>query len=327
MPLRFFKLLHLKRKRKFRYQVISPPYSNCKNCGHELKGQYCAVCGQFAHLENKPFRESVGFYMEHHFALDHKLGKTLLNLLFKPGKLTNEFLEGRIASYVHPFKLYFFSSILFFGIVLNFTEKDHHSGDEHQAVIIKTEDVKSSDSSKSSTDKEKKTSASAKQDKHINSATESDDNQDEVESDFDKRIEDMAEKKLGNMSQEELGEMFIHNVSYSMLVLMPIFALLLKLFYIRRKHTYLSHLIHSIHLHSTLFVVVSVTIIYDHFVKGASATKYGVLAMLAYLVISLMLYYHQGFFKSTLKAFLLLFFYFIACLIAIVGSAIMMVLI
>jgi hypothetical protein len=88
--------------------------NDCLNCGTILEGHYCHNCGQ----ENLQIRESFGHMMNHaisdYFHFDHQFFHTLKPLLFKPGFLTNEYMAGRRAQYLHPVKMYIFISIVYF---------------------------------------------------------------------------------------------------------------------------------------------------------------------------------------------------------------------
>lgn len=96
---------------------------NCLNCGAEVLGRYCQVCGQ----ENIEPRESFWHLVTHfiyditHF--DGKFFSTLKYLLFKPGFLSKEYLKGKRASYLHPIRMYVFTSAFFFLIFFS-THKD-----------------------------------------------------------------------------------------------------------------------------------------------------------------------------------------------------------
>lgn len=84
------------------------------NCGAIVQGRYCHVCGQ----ENIEPKESF-WHLVTHFAYDvtHFDGKffsTLRYLLFKPGFLSREYLKGKRASYLHPIRMYVFTSAFFF---------------------------------------------------------------------------------------------------------------------------------------------------------------------------------------------------------------------
>ncbi|MEI6266148.1 MAG: DUF3667 domain-containing protein, partial [Sphingobacteriia bacterium] len=54
------------------------------------------------------------------FHFDGKFFSTLKYLLFKPGFLSKEHLKGRRASYLHPIRMYVFTSAFFFLIFFNF---------------------------------------------------------------------------------------------------------------------------------------------------------------------------------------------------------------
>lgn len=102
----------LKRVRKH----ISPKYSYCKNCGTQLMGMYCHRCGQYALDIEQPFWKYIKQYFENVYQFDSKIWQTLYQLFGHPGLLTNEFNAGKINSYVHPFRLYMFISVIFFTV-------------------------------------------------------------------------------------------------------------------------------------------------------------------------------------------------------------------
>lgn len=52
--------------------------------------------------------------LEHHLLLDSKTVRTLWTLLFRPGRLTRAYIEGRRVRFVSPLRLYMFSTIVFF---------------------------------------------------------------------------------------------------------------------------------------------------------------------------------------------------------------------
>ena len=90
-----------------------PATPRCPNCSAEVTGTFCAECGQ----KQGPLHVSL-WHLFHEFAEDyfHFDSKLLLSLayLFRPGFLTTEFLQGRRARYLGPFKLYLTASVLFF---------------------------------------------------------------------------------------------------------------------------------------------------------------------------------------------------------------------
>src|ERR1700748_1513966 len=97
--------------------------NDCLNCGTILQGHYCHVCGQ----ENLQIKESFGHMMNHaisdYFHFDHQFFHTLKPLLFKPGFLTNEYMAGRRAQYLHPVKMYIFISLVYFVLLFQNSHK------------------------------------------------------------------------------------------------------------------------------------------------------------------------------------------------------------
>lgn len=87
---------------------------NCLNCNTEVAGRYCQVCGQ----ENTEPKESVWGIISHfayditHF--DGKFFSTLRTLVIKPGFLSKEYMAGRRMRYLHPIRMYVFTSAVFF---------------------------------------------------------------------------------------------------------------------------------------------------------------------------------------------------------------------
>ncbi len=67
----------------------------CPNCGSPVEGTYCAACGQ----KNQPLRQPLNRFIQEAFTeyvgLDGHFWRTLGYLLFRPGRLTVEYLEGR----------------------------------------------------------------------------------------------------------------------------------------------------------------------------------------------------------------------------------------
>ncbi|MBS1734243.1 MAG: DUF3667 domain-containing protein, partial [Bacteroidetes bacterium] len=93
---------------------------NCLNCGTEVNGRYCHVCGQ----ENIEPKETVWHLVTHFFNdithFDGKFFSTLKYLITKPGFLSAEYMKGRRNSYLNPIRMYVFTSAFFFLIFFSF---------------------------------------------------------------------------------------------------------------------------------------------------------------------------------------------------------------
>lgn len=89
---------------------------DCLNCGAEVQGRFCHVCGQ----ENAEPKQTTWALITHFFYdithFDGKFFSTVKYLVRKPGFLPKEYIKGRRAFYLHPIRMYVFSSALFFAI-------------------------------------------------------------------------------------------------------------------------------------------------------------------------------------------------------------------
>jgi hypothetical protein len=102
-----------------------PQVEDCPNCSAQLRGRYCHECGQkkITHhdLSVKHFFGHLAHEITH---LDsNKILKTVVALLFQPGRLTEEYLAGRRGQYINPIRVYLTVSALYFffgwGTLLN----------------------------------------------------------------------------------------------------------------------------------------------------------------------------------------------------------------
>ncbi|MEQ1676840.1 MAG: DUF3667 domain-containing protein [Chitinophagaceae bacterium] len=93
---------------------------DCLNCGTIVQGKYCQNCGQENVVTHETFWHMVThfFYDITHF--DTNFFSTVKYLLFKPGFLSNEYNKGKRASYLHPIKMYVFTSAIFFLLFFSF---------------------------------------------------------------------------------------------------------------------------------------------------------------------------------------------------------------
>jgi len=89
--------------------------TRCRNCSFVLgepRPKFCAACGQ----DTSPKPPTVGEFIQHlggnYVAMEGALWRTLALLLFRPGRLTLEYLAGRKRRYVQPVRLYLTISVL-----------------------------------------------------------------------------------------------------------------------------------------------------------------------------------------------------------------------
>jgi len=259
--------------------------NDCLNCGATLQGKFCHVCGQ----ENLQIKESFGHMMNHaisdYFHFDQQFFNTLKPLLFKPGKLTNEYMAGKRASYLHPVKMYIFISFIYF--VLLFSDKiqsiQSKSAQAHNTELAtKADSIVAKNPGLSAEQKNKiyttyNYSVKKSKDGKGNDTTYHNlqaltrNLQDTSYEQYmlrqsqlpaaerDGFIARYAEKKALKIKNQETGstllEAFYHDVPKAMFLLLPIFALILKISFRKNKKFYVEHLIYSFHLHCFVFLL------------------------------------------------------------------------
>ena len=84
----------------------------CKNCGNEIDSDYCSACGQVYESRIKPFASLVRDFLGDIFVFDSRAALTIKKLIFHPGFLTKEYLQGKRVKYVPPTRLYVLLSLL-----------------------------------------------------------------------------------------------------------------------------------------------------------------------------------------------------------------------
>lgn len=100
----------------------------------------------------------------------------------------------------------------------------------------------------------------------------------------------------------------VDQYSQAMFVLLPIFALLLKMFF--RQVFYLAHMVFSVHLFSAMFIVfaaiLSIEVQADRHIVVLMIQLALFIYMLAYVLIALRVTYRESWLRSSLKCFVLL---------------------
>ncbi|MFP4519256.1 MAG: DUF3667 domain-containing protein [Oceanicaulis sp.] len=96
------------------------PEGCCANCRTPLEGPVCHQCGQLNDEFHRPVRGLLGEILEGLVAFDGRVTRTIPALLARPGEVTREFLKGRRARFMPPFRLYIIASLIFFFLAPSF---------------------------------------------------------------------------------------------------------------------------------------------------------------------------------------------------------------
>lgn len=87
----------------------------CANCRAPLTGRYCAACGQKRFVEaDRRFGHLLRQFLAAATDLDGRLWGSLRALLFQPGRLSRDYLDGRRARWMSPIGLFLLINVFFF---------------------------------------------------------------------------------------------------------------------------------------------------------------------------------------------------------------------
>jgi hypothetical protein len=256
---------------------LPPAEIGCPNCGTLIAGNFCQGCGQSAHLHVPSAREFLHEFIAHYVALEGKLWKSVALLLFRPGRLTRDYIEGKRVRYVEPLRLYLTFSIIFFAI---FKLSGNSFGDavstappeRHAAAPVSA--TAQADEKKTAVLTPQAEDAPAAGDKvrkkkkdHV-SLIELDDGDDKWVQNKAASIHPALGKKVEHFmalpKQEQgtaLKRAFFSYAPYAIFALMPVFAALLKLLYLGSGRRYGEHLLFALHTNAFAFLTLSLVLI------------------------------------------------------------------
>ncbi|HEY3951229.1 DUF3667 domain-containing protein [Phenylobacterium sp.] len=99
----------------------------CPNCRTAIAGPWCYACGQRAEKYDRSIWRLFGEMFEGLVDLDGRIWKTFPRLIFRPGKLTREYLDGHRAAQVPPFRIFLIVLlVVFFAGGQNFARNKQH---------------------------------------------------------------------------------------------------------------------------------------------------------------------------------------------------------
>jgi len=330
--------------------------TDCLNCGATVQGRYCQVCGQ----ENTEPKETFWHMVTHFFYdithFDGSFFTTLKDLLFKPGFLSKEYMIGRRKKYLHPVRMYVFTSAVFFLVffsLFHISEKDIDVKDstakiEEGLKVVKQEAFKDAKTAEDSAkvlkgiellglEKKKESKADtaliikpqAKGD--IKFTMDRDINEYSSVEEYDSLQKTLAVSKQDNWMTKmiirksialnikyegdqrkiftELINTFMHSFPYLLFVSLPLFALYLRLLYLRkRKEFYFAdHGVFLIHLYIFTFLFFLLYFGLDKLENKTQWRPIGIiqglliLAGVIYAIIAMKNFYRQGWGKTILK--------------------------
>ena len=321
-----------------RQELPAGEMPECLNCGAHMRGQYCGQCGQRGSSRLISLWELVRDAFGDIFELDSRLWQTLVPLLIRPGKLTHDYLQGRRARYMPPFRTYLVLSLLFF-LVAFFNPRETFSIFYDPATLAEAEEERQRETETQKVldelaaegiivadppvPEETREELEEELDDSINirigddGSTETDCNIDEFSIDgpewLKRRLTPERVVQVCEQIKKDSGHQFaqnlIDNIPVALIVLLPLMAFVLKALYPLSRRYYVEHLLFFVHFHAFFFLVLILQILVARMSAFLPIPEaIGVLVIIAasfyvpvYLFMSMRRVYGQGRLVTSLK--------------------------
>jgi hypothetical protein len=90
-----------------RVAPMSNEWHDCATCGTHFEGNYCPRCGQSAQIGRYSFKKAFLLFLDVWGLGNRGMFRTLRDLLFRPGYMIRDYLQGMQMAYYPPFKMFF----------------------------------------------------------------------------------------------------------------------------------------------------------------------------------------------------------------------------
>jgi drug/metabolite transporter superfamily protein YnfA len=264
----------------------------CLNCGTVLQGPFCHYCGQPDKNFMRFFPVLLRELLEDFLDFDSRFMRTMKPLLFKPGKLTRDYLDGRRFRYTPPLRLYIFSSIACFfmaAVIAADSIQIHTNGEDGDVLtglhIGAEQDAEVQEALDRLDPETRQVVDEALQQAAESGAEEGGEDDNTItfnDKPWDRETnplvigwapdwvnewvnDEIAQSPAKGKQIEENPDLIKDKVfdvlPATMFVLLPIVALLFKFWYLFARKYYIEHLIFALHNHSFLYVMLLIVML------------------------------------------------------------------
>lgn len=239
---------------------------------------------------NVPVKHLAWEFLEGTIHYDTKVWRTLKYLLLRPGLLTEKFNLGQRASYVPPFRLYVFVSIVFFFVLAL------RAGQDNDNVQVKIAEEKAAAALTDSLLNANKAFVLPADSAAVGLPALPLEERSEMWEEF------MTKFRKFTQDEADSTQKLLKNTSFMMFLLMPFFGLILHLFYYKQRRNYVEHLMFSIHFHTFFFILVILALGVEFVFEGFDVDTWVFWIAVVYLFLAL----HRVYKQSYLRTFVML---------------------
>ncbi len=287
-------------------------FDHCPNCGLERDGHFCPNCGQNDRNYLRSLVPVLWELVREAFEIDGRLFKSLRLLVTRPGALSLEFSENRRAQYMSPVRMYLFVSILFFFTLSLNTEispmEDAEIAEAHAeaGAELDNDSLELFKSLLTPANRDKVDGIVARKDslaRIVLIATANELAEAPEAQDIDEMGRFLAGQFVEVLDSPEVAlDKLMDNLPIALFFLLPVYAVLLQLFYLGSGRFYVEHLVFGVYLHTLSFLLMTLQMVLpDDIVIISTVSSLLPLGLLVYYFLALKRYYGQNVFVTTLK--------------------------
>ncbi len=317
----------------------------CFNCESELKPsqQYCSNCGEETDLKKKTFWDFLSEITSGLFNLDGILIRSLKSLCV-PAFLTKVYFQGKRKKYVAPGRLLLFSSLIFFALIklkvspaLQF-ESTIKTSLINTAVNEKVNLIRDSFSMRLyqhyDTTTQQEILLELKKSRH-SVLQNSLDSVNGINLNIGERQREISAWDLLVLNPSEILDKYniigfferlsgkqaiktitsgnqllnaiLSNLSWAVLLSVPMMAFVYYLVYIRHEKYYIEHLIFTSHIFSFLLILASINALITYLFFYPALIYISILIFIIYILLAIYRYYKNSISKTIFKFFILSF--------------------
>ena len=282
----------------------------CRNCGELVAQRYCTNCGQLAASFHRPILSLIGETIGDTFTLDGRLARTLPVLMFRPGRLTKNYTDGKRARYVPPFRLFLLASLLFYLILFALVPPGQY---------INVDDETRAEITSSITEGQTGEAAEMVQEtarERLERANINVDAPAAVQADIENQIVAVLE------NQDQFAAQLENWLPRLSILIVPLTILALTLLHVWRRRLYIyDHAIHALHLHSWIYLTGAFLMLAGPYLPGTVRWLF-LFAFFAYVWRSLAIVGSTGAIMSGIRFLLLLIFWQIVIVVIVLATVI-----